>query len=168
MTPQPSPAPTFYEITPIPYIPWEPGIFSWLLMASVFIALLLIGRIAIRHRKPELRGSRSLHSLVIANANRCLADFQRTKDTVHLTRLSLDLRNFLALSDFPDARSLTAGELRSRSLDTKTPELSRLAAALSELDQFEYSPSQSDSEGLRLARALVDALNVYIQRKESA
>lgn len=166
----PTPAPTFYDITRIPYIPWEPGPVAWILLVSCFLIILLLGKLLIRHRKPELRGSHSLSNLVRERARRCLQDFKKSGDTVHLTRLSLDVRNFLALQEFPDARSLTAGELRARSTDAgpngiTSVELRELAGTLADLDQFEYSPSPSLAEGLSYGEALVSSLERYISRR---
>lgn len=131
-----TPLPTPYDITPIPHIPYAPGLRDWLILASILaacaIALLSITRQRIRRSVSPLERARtqlahleeSLHGPHLSRAN-CFTASQTTKRAIDAA-LGTDLH------------AATIDELQALSESHPSEALREIAGMLASWDRAKF------------------------------
>jgi hypothetical protein len=164
----PAPITTPYDILPPGLIAWEPGPAIWFALVATLLLAAGIVRMVFRPKPPRLKASAELEALLRERLTKSLRRYEQDHDGFHLTTMSLDVRSFLAVALVGDARSLTASELKKIATGGSAPPgAGALLSALADLDEFEYQPEPSVTEGVDLGKRLIEAAERYFAERIS-
>lgn len=139
------PIPTPFDITDIPYIAWEPGPLSWIVLVSAFLLFAVgIGAAALvaRRRSPE----RALAGLL-----RQLADTRVHSPGLDCERFSRLCRRILSYLVELDLSGCTAQELRNLANASEDSRESEMLTIIATIEECAYAPA-----GVPEAQALPD------------
>jgi hypothetical protein len=139
----PTPAPTPYDILPIPAFPFIPALWVWLATISFFV----IGYILI-----QLLMNRSAQ-VKIKKLGIVLAELEKVSgkelDSTEATRISMIVRRYLASesatlgSAFQNIPALAGVELQKLLTASSNPELKTIISGLLELEDSKFSPNKT-------------------------
>lgn len=152
--------PTPFDISPIPVIPWSPGLENWvttlILMALAYATILGYRRVT---------SSRSFAAATVLQAElRHIKPLDSHADQQRLIKLTQRALIFLANCDI---RGLASEELLALSAQEDYASVRKLLAPLAALESYQYAPPhiQGEPEIREQARQLYAALQDFLIEK---
>jgi hypothetical protein len=156
---RPKALPTPYDITDIPYVPWNPGGLEWILLLLVTCAALVL--VCVWHL---LRRGRKLTRVV----DRLLAEIERSShqtSTASTERISRAARRVIEHTTRHDLGGLSPDEIAMYASKCSEPEESRALRLIADLESHLYAPPSAEEKdrSREIARALLPALTNLVQ-----
>jgi len=128
------PIPTPFDITPIPYVAWEPSGYVFLLL---FVALIIVALgIVLRNRRPGSRHARVVRQL--------LRDLDRTEVSasgIECERFSRLARRILSFLVGMDLSGYSADELRDLAAATDDSQEAEALSLIASIEDYAYAPA---------------------------
>lgn len=131
-----TPIPTPYDITDVPYIPWDPPLSFWIALVAAFLLALLYFMGLTRSPK---RAASNLEQTFLKHLRDIEAEATEGNIFLASTKLASLIRGYLSLIINPKIQSMTAREFLDLSCKKEFLFLSPVAVALSELENSLYA-----------------------------
>jgi hypothetical protein len=149
--------PTPFDISPIPVIPWSPGIESWI----TTIILIALAYATILGYRRVLSSRRFVAATVLQTELSHIQPLDNHADRQRLIKLTQRALIFLTSCD---VRGLSSEELVALSTQESDGSVRKLLALLAALENDQYAPphSHSDPEIREHARELYTALQDFL------